>query len=84
MCVSKASRGSKVGVRLSYRLSGRKYPVSLRLLGSANDPIRAHQHIRFNGHADLLGGAQVDEQLEFHWLLDWKIGGLPSFKDLSR
>ena len=33
-------------------------------------PIRSRQHIRRNDEADLLGGFQVDDQLEIVWLLD--------------
>jgi len=28
--------------------------------------IRSHQHIRWNGQADLLGGFQIDDELEFN------------------
>ena len=39
-------------------------------------PIRSRQHIRRNNQADLLGGFQVDDQLEIVWLLDRYSTGL--------
>ena len=48
---------------------------------SSNDPIRPRQHIRRNRQTDLLGGLQIDHELELRRLLDRKIGGLGSFQD---
>ena len=49
---------------------------------SFDDSVRPHQHIRWNRQADLLGGFQIDDQLEFRWLLHGQIGGLCAFEDL--
>ena len=40
------------------------------------------QHVRRNRQADLLGGFQIDDELELLRLLDWKIRGLGAFEDL--
>src|SRR4026209_2523310 len=53
-----------------------------RLLCSANHPIRSRQHVRRNYEADLLGGFQVDYQLELGGLLDGKVGGFCPFQNL--
>ena len=36
---------------------------------SFDDPVRARQHAWRNGHADLLRGLKIDNQLELGWLL---------------
>ena len=46
------------------------------------DSIRPRQHIRWNRHADLLGGLEIDDELEFLRLLDGNVGGLGAFQDL--
>src|SRR6476469_6928890 len=48
---------------------------------SPNHLIRSHQHVRRNCKADLLGGFEIDYQLEFCWLLDGKVGWLCAFQD---
>jgi hypothetical protein len=48
----------------------------------SNYSIRSRQHVWGNGQADLLGGFEIDDELEFRWLLDGKICGLSSFQDL--
>ena len=40
------------------------------------------QHLRRNRQADLLGGFQIDDQLELRRLLDGQIGGLGAFQNL--
>ena len=49
---------------------------------SSNYFVRPRQHIRRNRQADLLGGFQIDDKLEFRRLLHREIGGLSAFKDL--
>jgi hypothetical protein len=44
-----------------------------------NHPVRPRQHIRRNRHADLLGGFQIDDELELCRLLHGQIGGLGAF-----
>src|SRR5882724_2583314 len=44
-------------------------------------PIRPRQHVRRNRQADLLGGFQIDDQLELLWLLHWEISGLGALED---
>src|SRR6266404_1583081 len=51
-------------------------------LFSLDHLIRSHQHVRRDRQADLLGGFQVDHQLELRRLLDGKIGGLRAFQNL--
>jgi hypothetical protein len=43
---------------------------------SSNDPIRSGQNIRRDRQTDLLGGFQIDDELELLRLLDWQIGWL--------
>ena len=43
----------------------------LRFLCLFNDLIRPYQHVRWNRQADLLGGFQIDDELELFRLLDW-------------
>ena len=47
-----------------------------------NDFIRPRQHVRRNRQADLLGGFEIDDELELRRLLDGKIGGLGAFQNL--
>src|ERR1700738_3016328 len=35
-----------------------------------------------DGEAERRGGFEINDQLEFRWLLDWQIGGLCAFEDL--
>jgi hypothetical protein len=44
-----------------------------------NDFVRSHQHIRRNRQADLLGGLQIDDELELCRLLHRKIGWVGTF-----
>ena len=46
---------------------------------SFDDPVRPHQHVGRNRQADLLGGFQIDDELELGRLLDGEIGGLGAF-----
>ena len=50
-------------------------------LRSLNHPVRPRQYIRRDCQADLLGGLEIDDELEFRWLLHREIGGLCAFKD---
>ena len=50
--------------------------------GSFDDPIRPREHVRRNYETDLLGGFQVDHEVEFGRLLDGKVGGLCAFQNL--
>ena len=43
--------------------------------------VRPRQHIRWNRQADLLGGFEIDDELEFYWLLYRKISRLGTFED---
>ena len=43
--------------------------------------VRPRQHVRRNRQADLLGGFEIDDQLELRRLLDRKIGGFCAFED---
>src|SRR5262245_18110553 len=47
-----------------------------------NDPIRLREHLRRNRQADYLGCFQIDDELEFRWLLDWNVGGRCAFQYL--
>src|SRR5437016_9925176 len=48
---------------------------------SPNHLVRPHQHVRRNRQANLLGGFQIDDELEFRRLLDRKIGGFRTFEN---
>jgi hypothetical protein len=48
-----------------------KFKIRNCFIGS---PVRPHQHVRWDCKADLLGGFQVDHQLELRRLLDLKSG----------
>ena len=48
---------------------------------STNHFVRPHQHVRRNRQADLLGGFQIDDELELRRLLHRKISGLGAFED---
>ena len=48
---------------------------------SLDHPIRSRQHVRRNRQADLLGGLQIDHQLELGRLLDRQVGRLGAFQD---
>src|SRR5262245_39140422 len=48
----------------------------------SNHLIRSRQHVGRNRQADLLGGFQIDDELELHRLLDRKIGGLRALQNL--
>src|SRR5215475_11406270 len=58
--------------------------LTSRLTGCVllNHLIRSRQHIRRNRQADLLGGFQVDHQLELHRLFHGEFGGLGAIEDL--
>lgn len=45
-------------------------------------PVRARQHIRWDRKSDLLGRLEIDYQLEFGRLLDWKIRRFDASEDL--
>ena len=46
-----------------------------------NHPVRSRQHIRRNREADLLGGFEINDQLEFSRLLDRQIGRLGALEN---
>jgi hypothetical protein len=50
-------------------------------MGLPNHLVRPRQHIRRNRQAELLGGLEIDHQLELDRLLDGKIGWLGSLRD---
>ena len=50
---------------------------------SPNHPIRPRQNVRGNHQSDLLGGFEVDDQLELLRLLHRQVGRLGAFKILS-
>ena len=56
--------------------------AQLGLLPLLNDFIRSRQHVRRNREADLLGGFEIDHELELYRLLHRKISRLGSFEDL--
>src|SRR5262245_31882747 len=41
------------------------------------------QQAKWHGETERLGGLQVDDEIEFSWLQNWKIGRLFTFKDSS-
>ena len=43
--------------------------------------VRSRQDVGRNRQADLLGGFEIDHQLELRRLLDGKVGGLGAFQD---
>ena len=43
--------------------------------------VRSRQDIGWNREANLLGGLQINHQLEFRWLLDRNVRGARPFKD---
>jgi len=47
-----------------------------------NDPTRPRQHIGRDRYADLLGGFQVDDEIEFHRLLHRQLRGFGTLDDL--
>src|SRR5262245_27855997 len=46
------------------------------------DFICSRQYVGRNRQSYLLGGFQIDYELEFFWLLDWEIGGISAFQNL--
>ena len=60
--------------------------------GIANSPFKSvrlfdhlvgnGEHAGWNSQAKRLGGLHVDDQLEFGWLLDWKIGWLCALQNI--
>jgi hypothetical protein len=48
---------------------------------SSNHSVRPCQHVRRYCQADLLGGFEIDHQLELGRLLDWKFRGLRAFEN---
>src|SRR5690348_15799745 len=71
-------------MHISHRIEVSVRPLILvRLvvsLSSPDDPVRSRQYVRRDREADLLGGLQIDHQLELRWLLDRKIGGICAFQ----
>src|ERR1051325_5460242 len=53
-----------------------------KVASSPNYLVRSGQHVRRNRQANLLGGFQIDHQLESGRLLDGQFGRLGSFEDL--
>ena len=49
-------------------------------LVSPDHSVRSRQHIWWDREADLLGGFEIDDQLELGGLLDGKIGWLRAFE----
>ena len=49
---------------------------------SPNDPVRSHQHIRWNRQTDLLRRFEIDDELELLRLLHGKVRGLAAFQNL--
>src|SRR5262249_30102383 len=49
---------------------------------SLNHFIRPRQHVGRNREADLLGGLQIDDELEFYRLLHGKIGRFSALENL--
>ena len=45
------------------------------------DLIRPREHVRRDRQADLLGGLEIDDQLELRRLLHWNFGGLGTFEN---
>ena len=44
--------------------------------------VRSRQHVRRNRQADLLGGFEIDDELELRRLLHGQVGGLGAFQNL--
>jgi hypothetical protein len=57
-------------------------PYTLLLTALSDHLIRPHQHIGWNGEADLLGGFQVDHELKLHRLLHRQVVGRSAFQNL--
>jgi hypothetical protein len=53
------------------------------ILALFNHLVRSCQHIRRDRQTDLLGGFQIDDEVELFRLLHWEIGGLGALQDLS-
>jgi hypothetical protein len=51
---------------------------SIRFAPLSYDLVRSHEHSLRNRQSDLLGGFQIDHQLELRRLLDREIGGFGS------
>ena len=49
---------------------------------SSDHLIRSRQHVRRNRQTNLLGGFQINNQLEFGRLLDGQVGRFSSFENL--
>jgi len=49
---------------------------------SSDNSIGSGQDVGWNGYSDLLGGFEIDHQLEFSRLLDRKVGRFCAFEDL--
>ena len=47
-----------------------------------NDPIRSGQNIWRDRQADLLGGFEIDDEVELCRLFNWQVGRLGSLEDL--
>jgi hypothetical protein len=48
---------------------------------SSDDSIRSGQHVWRNREADLLGGFEIDNELELRRLLDRQVGWLSAFQN---
>ena len=57
-------------------------PFALGVL-SSNHPVRPRQHVRRNRQADLLGGFQIDDELELVGCSTGRSAGFAPFKILS-
>src|ERR1044071_7894703 len=78
-----ASAGS--GAR-SIAIAAMKSPLFMRLRNvsensSLDHSIRSRQHVWWNRKADLLGGFQIDHQLELSRLFHWQVGRFRAPKD---
>src|SRR5687767_2007997 len=58
------------------------YDFGFSIEESSYDTIGSSEHIGWNSQSDLLGGFQINNQLELRRLLDGEIGGLGPFKYL--
>src|SRR5581483_6080519 len=84
--ITRSARASTLGGTIRFRI----LDCGIRRADSRTDfelpspdyLIGPGQDIRGNDKADLLGGFQINHQLELRRLLDRKIGGLGAFEDL--
>src|SRR5512138_1945661 len=59
-----------------------RLPTENHCTASLDHSIRPRQHVGRNGETDLLGGFEIDDQLELRRLFDRKVSGFCAFQNL--